>query len=124
MLEFQQKAKLKRFIYSKFTLVIFLVLILLLSNAVWKVYQKQAWAKDNLRKTAASLEALRAREKMLSSKIERLETADGVEEEIREKYGLVKPDEEVITIVDEAATDSAPVSPSVSFWSRIAKWFK
>ncbi|MEI6191181.1 MAG: septum formation initiator family protein [bacterium] len=124
-MEFQEKRKIKRFFYSRVTLVCLIILIFLLLKMVWNVYEKQALTKDNLAKTATSFEGLQAREKMLSSGIDRLKTDSGIEQEIREKYGLVKPGEEVIVIVDgEDGTSSEPVSSEVSFWQKVKDWLK
>ena len=125
MLEFQEKRKLKRFLYSKVTFTILVVLVALFLNAVYGVYKKQDITKDNLSKTASSLDGLLAREKMLSSEIERLKTESGTEEEIREKYGLVKPGEEVIVVVDKNGDPgSNPTVTEISFWEMIVNWFK
>jgi len=125
MLEFQEKRKLKRLIYSRVTLVVFIIIFAFLLKAVWDVYKKQAITRDNLAKTAAVYEGLRAREEMLSSEIERLKTESGTEEEIREKYGLVKPGEEVLVIVDgDEVVGSTPVSSGSNFWQKIVNWFK
>lgn len=124
MLEFQEKRKLKNLLYSKITLVVLIVFIVFLLNAVWGVYKKQDLAKENMTKTAATFDGLHAREKMLSSEIERLKTENGTEAEIREKYGLVKPGEEVIVVTDnDTATDSTTTSADTGFWQGILNWF-
>lgn len=111
--------------YSKITLVALVIVIIFLTNAVWGVYKKQDLTKDNLAKTAANLESLQAREKMLSSEIDRLKTEGGTEAEIREKYGLVKPGEEVIVLVEkDDSMDSGVVSSNISFWRKVKDWFK
>jgi cell division protein FtsB len=125
MIEFQEKRRLKRFLYSKFTLIVLIIFIGFLLNAVWGVYQKQRLAKDNSDKVATALESLQGREETLSEEIGRLKQPSGIEEEIRKKYGLVKPGEEVIMIVskdgeDDPATSKAPVS----FWQKMLNWFK
>ena len=125
MLEFQEKRKLKKFLYSKTVLAVLIIFIILTLNAVWGVYKKQAVTKDNFAKTASNLAELQARDKMLSSEIERLKTESGTEEEIREKYGLIKPGEEVITVVDRIdSTSSAAVSADAGFWQRIINWLR
>ena len=124
MLEFQEKIKLKRYLYSRLVLVVLLIIIAFLLNAVWSVYQKQAYTKENLNKTASSLNDLRAREKMLSSELDKLKTESGTEEEIREKYGLVKPNEEVIMMVDQkGATSTERTTADVGFWQSIVNRF-
>ncbi len=125
MLEFQEKRKLRRFMYSKVTLFFLIILIIFLLNSVWKVYQKQAMTRENLAKTASALESLQTREEMLSSEIERLQTKEGTEEEIRAKYGLVKPGEEVIIIVDDNKNKSVTsISTSTSFWQKVKDWLE
>jgi len=124
-MEFQEKRKVKRILYSKVTLVILAIVIVVLVNSVWGVYKKRALSKENLEKTQASLEILQAREKLLSAEIERLKSATGVEEEIREKFGLVKPGEEVIIIVDNDSQVSTSTSTrNRSFWQKMIEWFK
>ena len=125
MLEFQEKRQLKKILYSRVTLVILLIIIMVLVKAVWGVYQKQDITKDNLFKVEASLNSLQAREKMLSSEIERLKTASGKEEEIREKYGLIKEGEEMIVVVDDdSSNNSGPVSTPISFWQKVLDWLR
>jgi cell division protein FtsB len=125
MLEFQEKRKLKRFLYSKIALVVLIIFIILFLNEVIQVYKKQDTTVDNLSKTAASLESLKNREKILSTEIARLKTVSGKEEEIREKYGLVKPGEEVIVVVDRNS-DSDSTEPLVekNFWQKIINWLQ
>ncbi len=123
-MEFQEKRRLKNILYSKLTLVLLLILTIILIKAVWGVHKKQDLTKDNLAKTATVYQGLQAREKMLSSEIERLKTESGTEEEIREKYGLVKPGEEVIVVVDDPDQDSGPTSSPISFWQKVLDWLK
>ena len=125
MLEFQEKRKVKRFMYSRITLVILLVIILLLLKSVWNVYEKESLTRDNLDKTASDLQGLKDREQMLSTEIDRLKTTSGTEAEIREKYGLVKPGEEVILIVDKNSSSTDDISPiEPSFWQKIVNWLQ
>jgi len=125
MIEFQEKRKIKRWLYSKITLFFLIIFLVILLNSLWEVYNKQEIAKNNLAKTAASLESLRGREKMLSSEIERLKTEDGTEAEVREKYGLVKPGEEVIVLSgqEESKSINSPSTQS-DIWQKIFDWFK
>lgn len=125
MLEFQEKRKVKRLLYSKVTLFFLIIFIILLLNGIWKVYKKQSTSDNNLAKTSAIFNNLQTREKILSSEIERLKTENGTEEEIREKYGLVKPGEEVIIVVDNGENTDSNLTPStVGFWEKIKNWFK
>jgi cell division protein FtsB len=125
MMEFQEKIRIRRFIYSKVTLIILLIAIFFISRAVLAVYKKQRMTSENLTKTTTTFESLKLREMMLSSEIESLKTDSGKEDEIRERYGLVKPGEEVIVVVDEGnKEDTDSESTSGGFWQTIKSWFK
>lgn len=125
MLEFQEKRKIKRLVYSKITLVILLILIALMLKMVWEVYQKESLTRNNLEKTTNSLDSLQGRERLLSSGIDKLQTDSGIEQEIREKYGLVKPGEEVIIVVDsDDNTSLLPLSSETGFWQKVKDWLK
>jgi len=125
MLEFQEKRKFRKLVYCRTTLIILIVLIVLLLNGVWKVYKKQAIAKENLAKTATVYDGLRAQEEKLLGEIERLETVVGKEEEIRAKYGLVKPNEEVIVVVDKTENkNTGPASTPISVWQKVLDWLR
>jgi cell division protein FtsB len=125
MMEFQQKRQVKRILYSRTTLVVLGVIIVLLINSVWGVYKKRAISKENLNKAQASLDNLLAREETLSNEIDRLKSTAGVEEEIREKFGLVKPGEEVIIVVDaESKLTDENMVENRNFWQKMIEWFK
>jgi cell division protein FtsB len=125
MIEFQEKRRIKRMLYSKPVLLVLVILIGFLLNAVWNVYQKRQIAKDNYAKIADNLDKLQSREKILSAEIERLKLNEGMEEEIRERYGLVKPGEEVLVIVsDNKAQVSTSTSANTSLWQKIKNWLE
>lgn len=125
MLEFQEKRKVKKFIYSKLTLVILVIVIFFVLRGVWSVYQKEQYTRDNLNKTAQDLQGLKDREQMLSTEIDRLKTQSGTEAEIRDKYGLVKPGEEVIVIVDKNTDASnTDATSGDSFWQKMLDWLQ
>jgi len=123
-MEFQDKRKIKRLIYSKATLVILSILIILLLNAVWKVYGKQSITEVNLSKTASVYSSLKKREEDLSIEIARLKSDSGREAEIREKYGMIKDNEEVIVIVDNKDSDANKTSVESNWWRKIIDWFE
>ena len=79
-------------------LAIILVLVL---RATWSLYQKNQSAMSNLRNSTERMAKLAEREAVLRDKIERLKTARGVEEEIRNNFPVVKAGEQVINIVEE-----------------------
>lgn len=124
MMEFQEKRRVKKALYSKITLVLLLFLLFIILRGVWGVYQKQKYTKDNLEKVEDNLAELKEREERLSAEIDWLKTENGMEQEIREKYGLVKPGEEVIIIVDKKDINLVDNSENLSFWQKVLIWLK
>lgn len=125
MLEFQQRRKIKRFIYSRVMLIVLLVILFFVLKGVWGVYEKQQYTKDNLNKVSGDLQRLREREARLSTQINWLKTYNGTEAEIRDKYGLVKPGEEVITIVEpESSSSTDSLSENRKFWQKVWNWLQ
>lgn len=125
MLEFQEKKQIRRLMYSKVTLVILLIILIFSLNSVWNVYKKYQITKINLDKTASTFAGLQDRKNVLLQEIDRLHSTDGQEEEIREKYGLVKPNEEVIIIVpSKEKTESLLNSKPKNFWQKIKAWLE
>ena len=111
--------------YSKLMVVILLILAVLFLKGVWSVYTKQKLTKENLDKVAGDLDNLKERERMLSTEINWLKTQNGTEQEIREKYGLVKPGEEVIVIVNDTKTStSSEASSDLGFWQKVWNWLQ
>ncbi len=121
MLEFQQKRKVKRIFHSKITILILLLVLFFVGRGVWKIYQKQVVTKENLEKVTDSLAKLQERESRLSSEITWLQTQAGTEAEIRERYGLIKPNEEVIVVIDRGNYDINldKYLPTKSWWQKM-----
>jgi hypothetical protein len=97
---------------------------LLFSN--WKIFQK---FKDSVsfRQTAeANLKDESGRETQLKIKVTELQTESGLEKEIRERFPVAKPGEEVIMIIpgnnSEATSDSG--ANSGGWWQKFLKWLK
>jgi cell division protein FtsB len=125
MIDFQQRRKIRRIFYSKITFVVLILLVLFMSKQVYDIYKKETLSRENLQSISGEYNSLKSRQKMLTSEIDRLKTDEGIEEEIRDKFSVAKPGEQVVVIVDSSSTveDSAKNS-NVGFWQKIIDWFK
>jgi cell division protein FtsB len=123
MREFQEKGKYKRILYSKIVVIILAVLILFFAKATYGVYKKQLESKANALQAISELQKLQDREKLLNSELTRLSTHEGVEEEIRAKYGVSKPGEEMIIIVDNSKPTTTSTIEKKGFWNSIKNIF-
>jgi cell division protein FtsB len=71
------------------------------------------------------IQELQKEKDQLTTNINQLKTDQGVEENIREKFGLAKDGEGMVVVVDDKnspATDTE--NKSTSFFSEIMDWFK
>jgi len=125
MREFQGKRRWRRLVYSLPVLVLLVLLIILLTNSAYRLYDKRQLANRERQVALAEVVQLRARQAELTETVAKLNTARGVEAAIRENFNVVKPGEKVITLVAGATTTvSGNVEPaSIPWWQPIINWF-
>ena len=123
MLDSQQKRKVKAVAYHKATLAILFILVLFTLRANWVVYQKKA-ESEKLKSISLNNEnGLAQRQAELNAQIERLQTASGVEAEIRSKFSVAKEKENVVVIVYDNSVPK-PATTTESFWQKFLDLFK
>ncbi len=124
MIEFEQKKKLQKYLYSKTVLVVLCLMLVGIVNATFNVYQKHRLSSMNLDIATKEFDKLKDRHLTLASQIDRLHTEQGTEEEIRQKYRVVKEGEEIAVIVDENKKKQATASTTPEgFWQKLKKIF-
>ncbi len=123
MLDSQQKRKIRFVAYHKVTLVILFIVVLLFAHSVWNVYQKKRQSEMMKSISLKAAEELRLQDQDLKSKIERLNTTSGVEEEIRSKFNVVKESEKMVVVVEDQNSSVSTTSSMVGFWQKIWNFF-
>jgi len=123
MREFQHKRQYKKFLYSKFTVFCLIIITLFSARAVWKVYTKEQESAANVVRAEGQLKRLKDRQELLESEIERLKTSEGQEEEIRSKYNVSRPGEQLLIIVNDDTPTTTP-EKSESWWDKFIGIFK
>lgn len=100
---------------------VLLCLVLFMSWAVWGVYDKHQEAKARKQLLAEEYVTMTERERALTEKLDHLKTERGMEEEIRAKFQVAKPGEEIIVLLgeDEQATTTPPVR---SVWETVLEY--
>jgi cell division protein FtsB len=106
MLQFQKKKKIKNMIYSKLALVLILFILFLFVKATASFYQKEVESQHRKEQAENELAELQKRKDSLEHKIKRLDSSVGVEEELRQRFDLVKDGEQTILIGDEKGSTS------------------
>ncbi|MEI6057369.1 MAG: septum formation initiator family protein [bacterium] len=124
MLEFQQKRKLRKILYSPISLIALAVVAVVLVRGAWNVYEKESASRNYLDQARTELTKVTATQQDLAASVAALQTQQGVEADIRHKFRVVKPGEQIAVIVDNSASDSTPVATSTSgFWAWVTHFF-
>lgn len=124
--EFQKKRKLRSRIYSKTTVLVLFIVILIMARATWKVYKTKVESRKNFEKVSSELDAMRAREAELTYEINRLNTEKGTEEEIRKKFNVAKDGEGVVYVVEPKENEKdEPVDAGFiqKIWKGVGDFF-
>lgn len=124
MREFQRKRKIWRFLYSRFTFLILLIVLALLVQALWGAFGRERENKANLLRAREELAALEARAASLEEKLARLKSPEGVEAEIREQFQVAKPGEKMVVVVPDTGENEVVSEPRQSFVSRLFDFFR
>ena|SRR3989344_1837462 len=100
MRKFQEKRRFKRILYSKGTIIVLAVILFFLGRAVISAHYKYSLTKKSEGAAVARYEELKIRKETLEGNLNKLETARGIEEELRERFNVARPGEEVIIITE------------------------
>ena len=120
MREFQGRRKAKKMVYSKPVLLLLMVVIFLLGRAVWAMYERDQFTRSERAKIELTLKDLTDRKAMLADTLDALNTTEGQEQAMRDKFSVVSPDEYMVTVVNKEKTPE-PVATTTKHWWQ--GWF-
>lgn len=124
MRNFQEKKNFRKIMHSKIVLIILGVLVLLFIYNVIKLANKAVDTKRNREIAEKKIAELQIQKEELTKEIEKLSTEKGIEEDIREKFGLGKEGEGMIVIVDdESKNNNLSEEKSGGFFIFLKKLF-
>ncbi len=125
MVEFQKDKNSKNIWYSPITLFVMLVVVLVFIYNMIDIVEKTRETAKKKKFVEEQVDKLKDREAVLENNIVKLNTQEGIEEEIREKYQLVKKGEKMVVIVDrEENTEDLNVNEInkkgfINFWKNM-----
>ncbi len=122
MLDFQQKRKVRSWMYNRLTIALLFIAFVFIAHSTWVVYMKKVESEEMMSVSLKNVETLRSRSVDLQKKIDRLATAQGVEEEVRSKFSVAKEDENMVIIIQDEIGSSTKVQKQ-SLWSRFTALF-
>ena len=123
-MDFYEKRKFKRLLYSKLSLIILALIVIKLSFSVFDMYKKERDTRLKRIEQKNILYEFKKREKDLSDEIKRLSSEKGIEEEIRSKFEVGKKGESVVLIIDNPEEENIKNNiAEKSFWQRLKDLF-
>jgi cell division protein FtsB len=108
---------LRRFLTSPLACIIFIIVAILLTKSVLGLYSKAQLSVEARETSEKELGSIMERKAFVEAEISKLKTAPGMEEEIRRKFSVARPGEEVVVIIE--GTKEAPVPVDESFFQSI-----
>jgi cell division protein FtsB len=118
----QIKKKFKKISVSPLAVILVLILAVFLGRASWIAFERNKSAAELLANLEEKRRELENRQSIISSSLVKLETDAGVEEEIRNKFGMQKDGEKTIVIVDSNQSNSE-TGDKKNWWSKIRNFF-
>ena len=128
--DFHEKRKIKSWLFSKPAIVVLLVVASFLANSVYALYQKERETATKYAKRQAELAELNAHAAALSAEVEYMQSTRGIEEEIRDRFDVVKKGEQAVIVMEQrhpttspaAVTSEAQAEAAESFFSWLFFW--
>ncbi len=124
MKSFQDNRTSRKILESKPFLLLLGILVFAFGWNIFGFWGKMEETKKNKEMAQAKVAELQAQKDKLSGDIAKLKTDEGVEANIREKFGLVKPGEQMIVVVDDKTPPPAAEKPSIGLWGWMKSLFK
>ena len=114
-----------KFWHSPIALVILFFVLVLFGYKIIDLVKKNKETAEKKELALEEIDRLQKREQSLTSDISKLNTEEGKEEIIREKFQVAKQGEKMVTIVDDDSKDSSSTDTKVrhGFWNWIKKIF-
>ncbi len=101
MKKFGQKNTFSSVIFSKFTLILLIIVALYFATSVYERYRVERDMADRRASVEMQYEDLEARKAALTDRVDYLKGDSGIESEIRKNFDVAKEGEQVVIIVDD-----------------------
>lgn len=125
MRSFQKGGRLRRVMQSNFFLIFLGIIILVFFFNVFSFMSKMKETRRNRETIEDKITELEKSKEKLNSEIIKLKTEKGVEENIREKFGLAKEGEDMIIIVEDKNSEKTEKeADSGGFFSWLKNLFQ
>lgn len=118
MREYQQKYLLRRIFYSRVTIVLLFLLVILLLRSIVELNDKRIAVKQLRAESEAERVELEQKVQKAQEKNDAIGTERGFEAYVRTTYPVVKEGEGVIVIYDGDKSPVSPVRSDMTVWEK------
>lgn len=101
MFDFHEKRKIRSFVYSRPVVLLLLLVSIFFLHSVYNRYTVAQDMQAKLEARKVELLDLQTRAQAIESRVEYLENERGVEEELRNRFDVIKEGEQMIVLLDE-----------------------
>jgi cell division protein FtsB len=123
MREYQQKHIVRTLLYSRVTMVILFLLIVLLLRSIMELNDKRIEVNVERDETAKERQDLESKVEKIRKQNEFIKTERGFEEYVRTTYPVVKEGEGVIVIYDDESQSVSEVREKMTAWEKISVYW-
>jgi len=125
MIPFQERKKVRKIMYSKVSLLILFVILVIVGKGAWDVYKKAEIARSERNIALRYITQLETRNAEVQASLEHFKNNGGIEEEVRQKYTVARPGEEIVVVVDDDVKKgkNSEVVDKKSLWQHIVAFF-
>lgn len=123
MFDFQQKNKIRKFLYSRPVVALVLLVSAYFLYSTWSIYQKMVQSREKVLISQKQLLALSAKSTELDTSLADLQTQEGIEKEIRSKFGQAKVGENMAVIIPDKDVSTTSAKAQQTFFSKIKHFF-
>lgn len=119
MKEYQQKYILRTVLYSRVTIVILFILLILFIRTIVELNDKRINASNLREESSTERKDLEGKVAKATEKEESIKTERGFENYVRTTYPVVSEGEGVIVIYDAPNSPVTPVREDMTVWERL-----
>jgi hypothetical protein len=124
MREYQQKHMIRTLVYSRVTLVVLFLLIILLLRSIMELNDKRIEVSKLRDDSLLEREGLQNKVDKAEKQTNDISTQRGFERYVRTTYPVVKKGEGVIVIYDDDKVPVSAVRDQITVWEHLRIWWK
>lgn len=124
MREFQQRHMVRTLLYSRVTILVLFLLIVLLLRSIMELNDKRIEVAKLRDDSLKEREELERKVDKARQETDAIATERGFEAYVRTTYPVVKKGEGVIVVYDDDKVSVTPVRENVNVWERLGIWWR